>query len=305
MTCSRSQQRFQHRPLRYARLGPDESLTRVRALLTATTQQLRVSQSLDHQRRLVALASRLAGLRAWGCFDLDQHHAAERWYAAAVDAAERAEAWSLGAWLLGAQSLIPWHRRDHRQAVTLIERGIYFAGRGADSTTTAWLHALHARGQASLGNLQKFEAAFAFAQETADYSNERDHRHGMDFNHGVLDLRYYSGTSRLLLKQPDKAATPLHGSLAALPQSHIKARAVLTLCLAEVAAQSNDLDQAVALASDALTIATHQPIMPILQQARRVRRRIPPHSSALLRQLDDNITMFAESLAAVAATAEP
>jgi hypothetical protein len=48
------------------------------------------------------------------------------------------------------------------------------------------------------------------AQQRVD---ERDRRHGMDFAQGTLDLRYYSGTSRLLLRQPEQARLELAGSL--------------------------------------------------------------------------------------------
>jgi hypothetical protein len=297
LTCARIDQQF-------ARLGPDEVLARVRVLMGAVVHQLHGPQSLGHQRRLVALAGRLAGLRAWGCFDVDEHGEAERWYDVAVTAAQEAEAWSLGAWLLGAQSLIPWHRRDHRQTVATIERGIYFAGRGTDSTTLAWLRALEARGRASLGDRHGFETAYARAEEAAEYSSERDRRHGMDFAQGLLDLRYYAGTSRLLLRQPDRAVGELHGSLAALPGSHTKAQAVLRLALADAAVQSDDVGQAIDLARRALTATRHQPIMPILQQARRIRRLVQQHSPREARTLDDELSGFARALTAVATRTE-
>lgn len=289
----------------FARLGPDEALSQVRVLMDAVLHHLRGPQSLSHQRRLVTLAGRLAGLRAWGCFDIDAHGEAERWFDVAVSAAQDAEAWSLGAWLLGAQSLIPWHRRDFRQTVSLIERGIYFAGQGTDSTTVAWLHALEARGRASLRDSHGFKTAYARAEEAAEYSNERDRRHGMDFDQGVLDLRYYAGTSRLLLREPDKATPVLRGSLAALPSSHTKARAVVTLALADGAAQSGQVDQAIDLTRKALAATRHQPIMPILQQARRVRRLVHQRSPADAGRLDDELNGFMLALADVAAIAEP
>ena len=297
LACERLDQQF-------ARLGPDDVLWQLRVLMSAILAQLREPQSLGHQRRLVTLAGRLAGLRAWACFDIDEHSDAERWYDVAVTAAQEAEAWSLGAWLLGAQSLIPWHRRDRRRTVELIERGIYFAGRGADSTTQAWLHALEARGRASLGDRHGFEAAYARAQEAAEYSSERDRRHGMDFDQGVLDLRYYAGTSRLLLGQPDQAEPALCGSLAALPDSHTKARAVLTLALADAAVQSDNVDHAVGLTRQALTATRHQPIMPILQQARRIRRLVQQRNPGAARDLQGEVHGFARALIAVATRAE-
>jgi hypothetical protein len=90
-----------HLDQQFASLGASETLSRVRMLLSAVLNQLRMAQSLAHHRRLVALAARLAGLHAWGCFDIDRHNDAQRWYAAAVSAAEESEAWGLCGWLLG------------------------------------------------------------------------------------------------------------------------------------------------------------------------------------------------------------
>jgi hypothetical protein len=205
---------------------------------------------------------------------------------------------------LGAQSLIPWHQRTHRQAVEFIERGIYLAGLGADSTTRAWLHALEARGGASLGDHHGFETAYAKAQEAAEFSSERDRRHGMDFYQGALDLRYYAGTSLLLLRRPDLAAPPLRGSRAALPESHTKARAVLTLALADAAMQSDNVEQAVDLTHHALAATQHQPIMPILQQARRIQRLIRRRNPAAGDGLEDELKGFARALSRAATRAE-
>jgi hypothetical protein len=289
----------------FAQLGPDEVLGQLRLLQIVAIDQLRRPQTLGHQRRLVALTGRLAGLRAWACFDLDQHAEAERWYDLAVNAAQEAEEWSLGAWLLGANSLIPWHRRDHQRAIALIDRGIYLAGNGADTTTRAWLHALAARGRASLGDRRGFEAAYQLAEEAAEHSAERDRRHGMDFYQGLLDLRYYAGNSRLLLHEPAKATVELRGSLAALPTTHTKARAVLTLNLADAAVQEGGLDEAVDLARHALTATRHQPIMPILHQARRIRRLVSQRRPSATTGLDRDLAQFAHALTDTAARSEP
>jgi hypothetical protein len=292
LACERVDREFAQRP-------PDEVLTTVRTLMTYVASCLRQQQTLRQHERLVILASRLAGLRAWACFDIDEHSEADRWYEVAVTAAHEARAWGLGAWLLGAQSLIPWHRRDLGRTVALIERGIYFAGQGSDATTRAWLHALHARGHAARGNLDGFDTSYALAVEAAEYSNERDRRHGMDFADSTLDLRYYSGTSRLLLHQPDRAQPELTGSLEALPPSHTKARAVLRLFLADAAVQSGDVNQATQLTQQALTSTIEQPIVPILQQARRVRRLVHHRDPGAGQRLDEHIHQFSGALFAV------
>lgn len=288
----------------FAQTPSDEVLTKIRMLMTRVSTHLRQSQTLRHHERLVRLAARLSGLRAWACFDIDEHGEADRWYEVAVSAASEAKAWGLGAWLLGAQSLIPWHRRDLSRAVEFVERGIYFASQGSDVTTRAWLHALHARGCAGMGNGDGFNNAYDLAQEAAEYSSERDRRHGMDFTQGTLDLRYYSGTSRLLLRQPKQARLELTGSLAALPESHTKARAVLSLFLADAAVQSGDDTQATDLAHHALASTIQQPIVPILQQARRIRRLVQQRDPDASDSLNDRIQEFSLALAAVAGKAK-
>jgi hypothetical protein len=288
----------------FAQTAPDQAMAKTRLLITYVSDQLRQPQTLRHHERLVRLAARLAGLRAWACFDLDDHGSADRWYEAAVSAAEEAKAWGLGAWLLGAQSLIPWHRRELGRVAELIDRGIYFAGQGSDATTRAWLYALQARACAGMRNEDGFDTAYAMAEEAAEHSSERDRRHGMDFAHGTLDLRYYCGTSRLLLRQPQQARTELAGSLAALPQSHTKARAVLSLFLADAAVQSGDVSQASALTQHALASTINQPIVPILQQGRRIRRLVQQRDPAAGEGLNDVVQQFGNALAAVASRAK-
>jgi hypothetical protein len=296
LACERLDQDF-------ARTPPDEVLTKIRLLMKRVSHHLRQSQTLSHHERLVRLAARLAGLRAWACFDIDGHREADWWYEAAVSAAQESKAWGLGAWLLGAQSLIPWHRRDLGRAAELIERGIYFAGQGSDATTRAWLYALQARGQAGRGDMSGFDTSYAAAQGAVEHSSERDRRHGMDFAEGTLDLRYYCGTSRLLLQQPQQARAELTGSLNALPKAHTKARAVLSLFIADAVVQSGAITQARDLALHALASTVHQPILPILQQGRRIRRLVHQKDPAAAATLDDAVREFSTALTAAASKA--
>ncbi|MCA2216296.1 hypothetical protein [Jidongwangia harbinensis] len=288
----------------FAQTPPADALAKIRVLMELVSARLHQSHTLRHHERLVRLAARLAGLRAWACFDLNEHHQADRWYAVAVAAADEARAWGLGAWLLGAQSLIPWHNRDLRRTGELIERGIYFAGQGSDATTRAWLHALHARTSAGMGNNDGFDTAYAAAEKAAEYSSERDRRHGMDFAHGTLDLRYYVGTSKLLLHQPERAYPELAEALAALPGSHTKARAVLRLYMADAAVHIGDIDQATGLTQLALTSTIHQPIVPILQQARRIRRLVQQVDARASNTLNELVHEFGCALSGVASRAK-
>lgn len=275
----------------------------MRSLLSAVVTHLDQPQPLHHHRRLRILAGRLAGLRAWLCFDLGLDGEAERWYDLAVTAALDGEERSLAAWLLGGRSLIPSLRHDHRRALALIDRAVAIVNSGADNATRAWVYALHARGRAGLGDQDGFEKSAAQALTASEHSTEHERRHGMDFVNGSLDLRYYTGTSRLLLRQPARAADLLRGSLHALPTEHTKAHAVLTLNLADAAAQTGEIDEAVSLTRGALTSARHQPILPILHQARRIRTILGADHGSLTTDLDDDLHQFAAALTAIAGTA--
>jgi len=105
------------------------------------------------------------------------------------------------------------------------------------------------------------------------------------------------------LRQPEQAHSDLIGSLADLPESHTKARAVLTLSLADAATQSGDLVQAVGLSQQALVSTLHQPILPILQQSRRIRRLIHQRDPATASGLDDVLHQFGHALTAIAGKA--
>ena len=114
---------------------------------------------------------------------------------------------------------------------------------------------------------------------------------------------------RKATRNPARASTKrphrrLRASLAALPQLHTKAQAVLTLALAEAALQADNLKLAVELTRHALATTRHQPIMPIPHQARRVRRLIQQYNPAAGSDLADELNGFAHVLTAVAASAQ-
>lgn len=173
---------------RYAELPPDVVLPRVSLLLRKTVRVMREPQSVAHRRRLVALAGRLAGLRAWLLFDLAHHDGADAWYDAAIRAAREAEDAALCGWLCGARSLIPSYRHDHQAALALIEQGQSMASGSGDATVTAWLHALEARGRAGLRDRRGFGTAQRRADRLLTRTRCAERRHGMDFNGGELDL---------------------------------------------------------------------------------------------------------------------
>jgi hypothetical protein len=281
---------------RYAELSPRVLLPKVSVNLRRTIRALRESQPVAHRRRLCSLAGRLGGLRAWLLFDLADHQAADMWYDAAIRAAREAEDQALCGWLFGARSLVPSYRHDHRAALILIKQGQSAADRSGDATVRTWLHALEARGRAGVGDNTGFRTAQRQADRLVSRTNAVDRRHGMDFDGDTLDLTYYAGTSCLLLRQSDAATEFLRQSLNTLPVAHTKAHAILLLGMATAAAQRRRVDEASELACQALTVASSQPIMPILQRARDLRKELASTSAGSLAFMDEQLEDFAGRL---------
>jgi hypothetical protein len=75
---------------------------------------------------------------------------------------------------------------------------------------------------------------------------------------------------------------------------------MLSLFLADAAAQSGDVTQATSLAHHALASTIQQPIVPVLQQARRIRRLVQQRDPGASDSLNDRIQEFSLALAAVA-----
>jgi hypothetical protein len=84
----------------------------------------------------------------------------------------------------------------------------------------------------------------------------------------------------------------------------MKARAVLGLFLAEGAVQSGDVIQAADLAHQALASTINQPIVPILQQARRVGRLVREQDPAAGDELDGAVRAMGRALTVVAGRAQ-
>lgn len=252
---------------------------------------------MSFRQRLCSLTGRLAGLRAWLYFDMAEYQAAGAWFAGAVNAAREAEDMNLCGWLLGAQSLIPVDRQDHRTAAHLLEEAQTLVGRGGSSTTRAWLDVLEARALAGLGDRRGVRAAHQRAVKRLSRTSLDERHHGMDFAGDRLDLSYYSGLSNLLVGEPEEAGVAFSLALSNLPESRIKARAILTLSIAMAAAQAQQLDEAVAKAGEALAICGDQPIRRVWQRAEDVRRALGPASrSSAVREFDEQLLAFAGSL---------
>jgi hypothetical protein len=126
-------------------------------------------------------------------------------------------------------------------------------------------------------------AAFRRAQDQAnnaiDHTRLDDRRHGMDFQRGRLNVAYYEGTSLVTLKQPHAAEPILSEALDVQGPTHLKARSIVLLAQATTHVQRRDIEQACAIAEQALAIPSEQRIGPIDQRAGDLMRELEPWPS--------------------------
>jgi transcriptional regulator with XRE-family HTH domain len=274
----------------YAQVPPTDLLPHVHEHLRATTELLQRSQPIKYRQRLCSIAGHLAGLRGWLTFDLGDQEGAHAWYEMALQPADEAEDLALCGWILGGRSLIPSYNGDPVGALDLIRRAQSYADRSANMTARAWLAALEARAHAGMGQAAGFRHAQDQANDAIDRTRLDDRRHGMDFDRGRLNVAYYEGTSLVTLKQPHAAQPILSEALDVQGPTHLKARSIVLLAQATTHVQQRDVEQACAVAEQALEIPAELRIGPIDQRAHDLVRELEPwYSTPAVRALRDRL----------------
>ena len=130
-----------------------------------------------------------------------------------------------------------------------------------------------------MGNAAAFREAQDQAKDALDHTRLDDRRHGMDFYRGQLNVAYYEGTSLVTLKQPHAAEPILSEALDVQGPTHLKARSIVLLAQATTHVQRRDVEQACAVAEQALAIPSEQRIGPIDQRAHDLVRELEPWGS--------------------------
>jgi hypothetical protein len=199
--------------------------------------------------------------------------AAHIWYEAALKPAIEAQDEALAGWLLGGRSLIPSYSGDHAAALELIRRGQSHGSRSANVAVQAWLEA---RAHAGIGDASAFRQAQDQANNAVDGTLPDERRHGMDFRHDRLDVTYYEGTSLVTLRQPNAAQPVLDAALAAQDSGHLKARSIVQIAVATTYVQQREVDQACAIAGQALDLPADQRIGPITQRVHDLLHELEP-----------------------------
>lgn len=268
--------------------------------LQTVTDHLSRPQQVAGRRQLVSLAGRLAGLRGCVLFDTMSHHGAATWFEAAKQASQEATDPELAVWVTAHQGLIAIDASDYATAQTTLEHAVEIARRNCSQTLVAWVEMLLARAHAELGDVKTFSALAERANARHDQTELADRRHGMDFDSGRLDLTYYGGLSYLALNQTDNARTSFASALDALPHERRRARAVLQLSVASVAAREGAIDQAISEIDLSLDLTGGAPAERIYRRAHDVRRQLGSAArDAALGELDSRLADIGRNLAAL------
>ena len=132
-----------------------------------------LDQSQHHQRRLLSVTGKLAGLMSWLAFDTRRPALAHDYLDVGVAAADQAGDQRLSVYLAAARNRIATLTDDHASILDAALDALARAHGRPGRRLAAWVFAIQARGHAGLGHLREAEAALA-ASETAMANSHDD-----------------------------------------------------------------------------------------------------------------------------------
>jgi transcriptional regulator with XRE-family HTH domain len=210
--------RLEHAAERYARLYSASSPTAVgpgiRDHYRAVTATLKQSQPDQHQRRLLVVSGRLAGLMSWLCYDLNQQALSLDYLDQGIEAAEQAGDPTLGAYLRASANRVASFEGDHREIRDLGLAALDQADgrRNVSARMLAWFHALVARGCSGTGDLSGTEAALSAAEQALGMNGRPPHGPELDFFDDSR-LVALAGECYVHLREPRRAKAKLEEAL--------------------------------------------------------------------------------------------
>lgn len=208
----------------------------------------------EPRRDLFVATAELAQMLGWSAYDAGRHGAAQRYFVHALRLAREADDNLLGARLLSNLSHQANYLGAYRHAVELA-RAAQSAARSrgrSSSTTVAMLTAMEARALASLGNDVECARALARAETAMDRSNPGEDPEWI----GYFDRGELAGEAAHCFRDLRRPLEAAEFTLQALPDgTPPRTRAFINLVSAATALHAGHLDEAVATARSAVTLA--------------------------------------------------
>lgn len=248
----------------------------------------RASRS-SHANEVRAGLSEAAGFAAWVHADMQDAGSARLYYRRAIDSARQADHALLAAYMIGSLAAFEIDADDPRIGLSLLRTARREIGERPPATARAWLSSLEALGHATARDEVAALEALS-AAEAAVRAGERAVAPPWPwvFPFDQAKLEGYRALVMVRLKRPAEAVAAFNESLSSA-QPGAKQRGVLMTEVAAAEAMSGRYDEALYLASNALTVATTYGSERVLHRVKKFRRTYAGPSSSGLRSFDERL----------------
>ncbi|HMH76898.1 MAG TPA: helix-turn-helix transcriptional regulator [Candidatus Udaeobacter sp.] len=254
---------------------------------------VRILDRAEAERRapLAEAVSEAAGLAAWLAWDGANTGTARAHYATAIKAARASRNRLLSAYQTGSLASLSADQGDAAEALTLLRSARAQLGADRNATADAWLSSLEALAHAAAGEARQAWTALDRAEAAACRIVEEGPPPWpwvFAFDGVKVAAHRLSCAARLRQGPAGIEAAGLAAPL--LAGGHARQRALLAFDLAEAHIAAGHIDEAIAIAEDALTIAAPFTSGRVADRARSFRRRLTGRiAPGMLRGFDEQL----------------
>jgi hypothetical protein len=274
-----------------ATVSPGALLGPVRGHFEALVELVRGVPVSDMQRRVVALASETAGIAGWLLWDLGDTGGAKEYTRAGLQAAFEAGDAALGAYLVGAASVVE-NRREHPggRIDQLLAKPFGFSRDRATPATRAYLAMLEAKARARTLDEVDCLRAIDEADKAIDAAGSlAEIRPRVPFYDRVR-LAGEQGLCLSRLGKSEEARRVLEDALSSLSASQQKTRPGLMTALAATHVADGNVEEACVIGSAAWEMAVRMGVEPNRQDVIELREQLNPWKNASsVKQLDEQL----------------
>jgi DNA-binding SARP family transcriptional activator len=229
-----------------------------------------LKRAQPHQiaRRLCQLSGEIAQILGKTLFDLHEYTLAWAYYTFSLKAAQAAfnhDLWGTG---LGRMSLLLIYWEHPQEALPLLQEAGQLTIQSA--RIGCWLAAVEAEVHAHLGDVDACDRALTAAKMLAAQESLGEDHYATGFNSSRL--AGYEGACFVRLRQPERALPALQQAVTLLDPQAIRRRSTLLTDMGIAQAQQGRVQQACALAIQALSITTQTKSLSVLERVRLLRR---------------------------------
>ncbi|MFI9272531.1 regulator [Kitasatospora sp. NPDC052896] len=249
----------------------------VRYLESEAEPMLRGRYGEQIGRALFAAVADLTRLAGWTSFDIAAHGLAQRYFVQALRLSQAAGDRVLGGYVLITMSQQAVHLGHGREAVQLARVAQQGVGTGAPTVVQALMHAAEARGHGILGDVRSCTAALVRSERALALSRSGDEIPSWARYFDEAQLAEEFAHCYRDLQQWRPAAQHAEKSLRLRSAAYARSRVFCRMVLAASRLGMGDLDEACAMASEALRAAGEMRSARTVEYLRDFHRRLAPY----------------------------